>query len=58
MIRMSQMRHQASFLPLIERAATVRAMRQPSLEKTRAILQERAIAIAQARSGKRAPVAV
>jgi len=57
-IRMSMMRPQASFLPLIDRGAAVKAMRQPSLEKTRAILRERADAIAKAKNGKGTPVSI
>jgi hypothetical protein len=44
MVRMSQMRHQASFLPLIESKGTVKPGYQPSLEKTLAILKQQAIA--------------
>ncbi|KAG0091419.1 hypothetical protein BGZ92_000752 [Podila epicladia] len=46
------------FTKSIEKAAMTKAMRRPSLEKTRAILQVRASAIAQARNGKRVPVFV
>ncbi|KAG0091418.1 hypothetical protein BGZ93_003274 [Podila epicladia] len=44
MVRMSHMRHQASFLPLIESKGTVKPEYQPSLEKTLAILKQQAIA--------------
>lgn len=44
MVRMSHMRHQASFLPLIESKGTVKPEHQPSLEKTLAILKQQAIA--------------
>ncbi|KAF9387531.1 hypothetical protein CPB97_002432 [Podila verticillata] len=44
MIRMSVMRHQASFLPLIESTGTVKPEHQPSLEKTLAILKQQALA--------------
>lgn len=44
MIRMSVIRHQASFLPLIESTGTVKPEHQPSLEKTLAILKQQAIA--------------
>lgn len=44
MIRMSVMRHQASFLPLIESTGTVKPEHKPSLEKTLAILKQQAIA--------------